>query len=119
TSFVVTTICQAQYTSHYTLKAKPVADTLTDKKTAVKFILDSSRVFITVIDSKGNQLWKTNPWKENNMHSDRVDTPMIAWFYFKKSSWTKNKEEIWIRYNDNKFGIVYKKTGAFFWIGQD
>ena len=109
----------AQYVSHYTLDTKHKADTLFDKLTSTKFILDTSRILIVAIDANGKQLWKSDPWEDNKLEAYRVTRPIIARFHFANNQWTDNKEVIWIVYNNTQFGIVDKKTGKFTWFGQD
>ncbi len=111
-------VCRGQHV-HYTLNTEHTADTLIDTITAMEFILDTSRVYISAIDAKGKLLWKTDPWKDNRLDEYRIKRPIISSFYFANNQWTKNKEIIWIVYNNTQFGIVDKKTGTFTWFGQD
>jgi len=110
---------RAQYVGHATLSTSHKADTLVDNLTSTKFILDTSRIFITAIDANGKQLWKTDPWKDNKLDAYRVKRPILAEFYFVNNLHTNNQEVIWIIYNNTQFGIVDKRTGKFTWFGQD
>jgi hypothetical protein len=49
-------------------------DTLFEKETFTKFVADSSGRFIIALDTKGNILWKTNPW--NNQYFKTYDSSM-------------------------------------------
>jgi len=93
--------------------------TLSDDSTKTLFILDTSQVFITALDSNGRQLWRTDPWKDNNLEKYRVERPIIVYFSFENNERTDNKEAIWIVYNNTQFGIVDKSNGKFTWFGQD
>ena len=90
-----------------------------DDSTKILFILDTSQVFITAIDSNGTQLWRTDPWKDNKLEKYRVDRPIIVYFSLENNERTDNKEAIWIVYNNTQFGIVDKSNGKFTWFGQD
>lgn len=118
-SIASASICKAQYVSHATLRVTHSADTLTDGFSSTKFIVDTSRIFVTALDGNGKLLWRTDPWKNNNLPAYRVKRPLIVDFYFAKNEWTESKEVIWIIYNNTQFGIIDKKTGNFKWFGQD
>ena len=109
----------AQYLSHTIFDTVHQADTLVDRVTSTRFILDSSRIFIVAIDTNGRQLWKSDPWKDNKLKAYRVARPTIVIFHFAKNASTSFEEVIWIGYNNTQFGIVDKNTGEFTWLGQD
>ena len=93
--------------------------TLIDTISETKFILDTTQIYVTAIDKNGNQLWRTDPCKDNNIREYRVKRPIIILFRFANNEWTDNKEVIWIVYNNTQFGIIDKSTGKFTWFGQD
>ena len=93
--------------------------TLVDTISGIKFTLDSTQIYVTAIDKSGKQLWRTDPWKDNNLMEYRVKRPIIVKFGFANNQWTDNKEVIWITYNNTQFGIIDKLTGKFTWFGQD
>jgi hypothetical protein len=120
---------QTRYISHAMLKGRPKSDTLVDKLNSIKYILDSTRIFITAMNSAGKELWKTDPWKDNNLEAYRVKRPIIARFSFgeypnydekqRRKAKVKPTEVIWISYNNTQFGIIDKSTRKFTWFGQD
>jgi hypothetical protein len=57
--------------------------TLTDSLTSTHFILDSAHIFIYAICSGGDTLWKTDPWKDNNLEAYRVKRPVIVQFRYR------------------------------------
>ncbi|MBP1663025.1 MAG: hypothetical protein H6Q19_165 [Bacteroidetes bacterium] len=116
---VLPTICKGQYVSHYIEKDRINVDTLIDKTTGVRFILDKRRIYIKAIDKSGKELWKTNPAVDNNLDEYRVKRPTIVYFAFKTNKFTGNKEVIAISYNNSQFGCLDKKTGHFQFEGQD
>jgi hypothetical protein len=92
---------------------------LVDKFNKTKFTLDSTKIFITAVDSNGKQLWQTDPWKDTKLMTYRVKRPVIVRYELVKSERTKNKEVIWIVYNNTQFGEIDKRTGKFHCHGQD
>ncbi|MBX0292399.1 hypothetical protein K3G63_18270 [Hymenobacter sp. HSC-4F20] len=126
-------ICKAQsrqYVAHATLNGKPKQLFLIDKKDGTKYILDSTRVYITAIGSNGKVKWKTDPHKQSKTQMYRVVRPIIVSFNFERciycnilkkkiEGFDKNEEVISITYNNTQFGYVNKKNGAFFYLGQD
>ncbi|HUI91465.1 MAG TPA: hypothetical protein VLX68_04365 [Chitinivibrionales bacterium] len=127
-SFCVVLICASancfadttySYIGHATLPVKVIRDTLTDSSTGYKYFLDSAQIIITAIDKKGKVVWRTDPWKDNNIRTYRVKRPVIVNFHFDKDYSNEKKEVVWIVYNNTQFGGVDKKTGTFTWYGQD
>jgi hypothetical protein len=116
---ILPTICKGQYISHYTENDKIKIDTLSDKTTGVKFIIDKKRIYIKAIDKSGKELWKTDPAVDNKLEEYRVKRPTIVYFAFKTDKFTENKEVIAISYNNSQFGYLDKKTGHFQFAGQD
>jgi hypothetical protein len=130
-TFLFTTIfCEAQYIGRYTLDNDIENFTLIDITSETKFILDFTQIYVTAIDKDGNQLWRTDPWKDNNLMEYRVKRPIIVFFHFTTMEEKMvlnaprlmpflNKEVIWIIYNNTQFGIIDKLTGEFIFFGQD
>ena len=145
---VSTNVCYAQrqrtytYIAHATLSGRPKSDTLVDKITSTKFIIDSARIYITAIDASGKQLWRTDAWKDNGLEEYRVKRPVIARFSFynyyygdsiiyvdklkgrqvkeiERNRDKYSREVIAIAYNNTQFGLIDKKTGLFHFKGQD
>jgi hypothetical protein len=92
---------------------------LVDLTTKTRFILDSSRITITAIDSSGKIIWQTDPWKDNKLFEYRFERPVIVYFGFNIPEWTKAKDAIGINYNNTQFGTLERKTGKFTFYGQD
>ena len=116
-SILMPAICKGQYIGHFTLKDRIKTDTLIDKPTGVRFILDKKRITIKAIDRSGKVLWKTNPSFDNKLPEYRVKRPTIVYFVFGVDR-TK-KEAIAISYSNTQFGFLDKKTGKFKFEGQD
>jgi hypothetical protein len=91
-------------------------DTLLDKQSENKYIIDKDRKTITAIDKKRNILWKTNPYKDSFLDEYRVKNPFIIKFKFLIIN---NKEVIYITYNNSVFGFILKTNGKFYWEGRD
>lgn len=115
------TLCVGQtgYIAHATLKNRIKNFTLIDSISGTKFMLDSTQIYVTAIDKNGKQLWRTDPWKDNQLMEYRVKRPIIVLFNFAKNEWTDKKEVIWIVYNNTQFGMIKKSNGKFTWLGQD
>ena len=111
-------IGQTQYISTYNLDSNIKDFTLIDTENGIRYILDETQIYITSIDENGNQLWQTDPWKDNNIKEYRVERPIIVQFYFSDNNWSGLKG-IWIVYNNTQFGILDKSTGNFTFLGQD
>lgn len=92
---------------------------LKDSLSGNTFLLDSAHIHIYAFNANGDTLWKTDPWKDYKLEVYRTKRPVIVQFYFEKNKRTSNKEVIWIVYNNTQFGNIDKKTGSFFWMGQD
>lgn len=102
------------------IKSKPGSTlVLKDSLTGNIFLLDSTHINIYAFNTKGDTLWKTDPWKDNKLEVYRVKRPVIVDFDFATNKWTDNKEVIWIVYNNTQFGTINKEVGKFRWMGQD
>lgn len=111
-----------------------------DSTTGNYFVLDSAHIVVSAFDSNGKILWKTDPWKDNNL--DRYG-PDIKWTthanqssithayrsvitYFvlgpkDEHSWCtirSGTRALWIEYG-NLFGFLDIRNGKFIWCGQD
>ena len=104
------------YVGRYILSTNIESFILIDPVTEIKYVLDSDQIYITSYDKDDNQLWQTDPWKDNNLRQYRVERPIIVRFYF---STYRESEIIWITYNNTQFGIIDKLTGEFCYFGQD
>jgi len=105
-----------------------VSTTILKKDTInnVTFTVDSTEITITAIDLFGNILWKTDPWKDNKLPIYRHNRPVIKYFaldtissYFTDEKWHAGKKVISITHTNSQFGYVDRKTGEFFFLGQD
>ena len=81
--------------------------------------MDTSQIYVFGLDPVGKLLWKTDPWKDNNLMEYRVKRPIIRFFHFINDKWTNNVEVIGIGYNNSQFGYLDKLTGKFTFEGQD
>lgn len=106
------------YIGHYIDKSHIKQDTLIDKVSGMKFILDKNRIYVTAIDKSGKQLWKTDPAVDNKLEEYRVKRPVIVYFSFGKDR-TGQNQVIDISYNNSQFGYLDKKSGHFYFDGQD
>jgi hypothetical protein len=119
TFLLLTALCFGQYIGHATLGDKIKKDTLVDNDLKMKFILDSSRIFISAFDENNKLVWRTDPWADNKIREYRVKRPVVVLYNLQKSKWTDGIEKIWIVYNNTQFGTVDKVSGKFKWLGQD
>lgn len=92
---------------------------LVDDSTKTKFILDTAQIEISAIDTTGKILWTTDPRKDGNLETYRVEHPTIVYFKLGFDEHTAHKDVIKIGYNNSQFGIVDKTTGKFTFHGQD
>ena len=116
--FILVPIVSDAQTTIYPTLINNRAGTLIDSKTGVKFILDKSHTYITAVDKNGKQLWKTDPARDNKLEKYRVDKPTIAYFDFGMDK-TGKIQVIHIAYDNSQFGYIDKKTGHFYFEGQD
>lgn len=115
-SIILPTISNGQYIRHYTEKDRIKIDTLIDKTNGVRFIIDKKRINIKAIDKLGKVIWKTDPSMDNKISEYRVKRPTVVFFAFR----TKEKREvIAISYSNSQFGYIDKKTGKYYFEGQD
>jgi hypothetical protein len=110
---------------------------LTDSSTNFKFVLDSAHIYVTAYNSVGDILWKTDPWKDNNIKIYRTKRPIIVNMVFGvnpgysdedlqfdtntgySDSAKKGKKVIWIQYINTQAGFIDLKTGAFHFMWQE
>jgi hypothetical protein len=97
---------------------------LSDSLTKVKFVLDTSHVYITAYISSGNILWKTDPWKDNHIEVYRTNRPVIVNMQFGINPGypdiaKKGEKVIWIQYINTQAGFIDLKHGTFYFSGQD
>ena len=97
----------------------PYKDTLIDNSSGSRFYLDTALINVYAFDKTGNNIWKTDPWKDNNLMEYRVKRPTIRYFEFKRDKLTGNIEVIGIGYDNSQFGYLDKLTGQFTFQGQD
>ncbi|WP_375418035.1 hypothetical protein [uncultured Hymenobacter sp.] len=109
----------AQYVGHFSLRDQIKHDTLVDKATSLKYIIDKKRIRISAVDKVGKVLWITDPAVDNKLEEYRVKRPTIVYFNFGGDRTKANREVIWITYINTQFGYLDKKTGKFTWLGQD
>jgi hypothetical protein len=111
--------CHRQSESKSEMFESPYKDTLIDKEIGLTFYLDTLMINVYAFDNKGVLIWKTDPWKDNNLMEYRVKRPIIQFFHFENNRFTDNKEVIGIGYNNSQFGYLNKLTGEFIFEGQD
>jgi len=108
-----------KYFSHYIEKDHIEKDTLADKNTGYKFIIDKERIYITAIDNTGKVIWRTDPVIDNKIEKYRVKRPVIVFFAFGPERTKEKREVIFISYNNSQFGYLDKTSGKFSFEGQD
>jgi hypothetical protein len=99
--------------------SSPYKDTLIDNSSRSRFYLDTALINVYAFDKSGSLLWRTDPWKDNNLMEYRVKRPKIRYFEFKRDKWTDSIEVIGIGYDNSQFGYLDKLTGRFTFQGQD
>jgi hypothetical protein len=93
---------------------------INDRKDHMKFVLDTSHIYIEAIDENGSRLWKTDPWKDAKLPVYRmIKRPKIVTFYLLNDSTTSNREVIAIMYQSSQCGDIDLRTGKFTFFGQD
>ena|SRR5579862_7106984 len=92
---------------------------LTDHETGTRFILDSSRVYITAINANGAQLWRTDPYSWGPSNPYLGGKSVIVSFNFVRNEYSKGKIVIHILYDDKSGGNVDKENGHYTWLGQN
>ena len=108
----------------YIKSRPPYPIILSDTLTNVKFVLDTSHVYITAYNSSGNILWRTDPWKDDKIEVYRTNRPIIVNMHFDTNpgypdKTKKGEKVIWIQYINTQSGFIDLKTGAFYFVGQD
>lgn len=108
----------------YIKTVPPKAILLTDKKTNLKYVLDSFHIYITACTANGDSLWKTDPWRDNRIEEYRTKRPIIVDMAFGSdkgyhSKTKKDEKVLWIRYSNTQFGFVNLRTGEYLFCGQD
>jgi hypothetical protein len=90
----------------------PYADTLIDFNSGTKFYIDTSHTFVYAYNNKGELLWKTDPWEDNNLKVFGDPHPKIEYLKF-VSGVCDTSKEIEIGYNNKLGGCLNKLTGKF------
>ena len=99
--------------------------TLFDTLTGNKFLLDTTHTFISAYNYKDSLLWRTDPWKDNNLDEYRTRRPIISYFKFITEYWCydesikKSTKTLAISYNNTQFGYLELSNGKFHFCGQD
>jgi hypothetical protein len=100
---------------------------LTHPSAEFLYILDSTHIYVTAVNIKGDTLWRTDPWKDNDLMAYRTYRPYIVNFSLenlreelaKSHNLSTRDPIIWINYNNTQFGFINCKDGKFFFLGQD
>ncbi len=92
---------------------------LKDNETGTRFILDSARIYITAINSRGIQLWHVDPYFSITSEEYLFKRPIIVSFAFVRSKLSKNKKVIWVIYNNKSAGYVDRENGHYTFLGQN
>ena len=108
--------CQAR--KKVVAKKKSYSQIIIDSESGTQYQLDTTQIYITAITSNNDTIWRTDPWKDNNLGEYRVKRPIIIYFMFKTDEITGRKV-IAIDYNSSQFGTVELKTGQFLFSGND
>src|SRR5579863_3157291 len=96
------TICSGQPDSaigYYNFRPDGAPRILSDSNTGIHYVLDSSHIYVEAINQQGKTIWRTDPWKDNNLPHYRTSRPRIVSFAVGKAYWTHNQREILISYD--------------------
>jgi hypothetical protein len=93
--------------------------TITDQRKHITYVLDTSHIYIEAVFQNGNQIWKTDPWKDYKWAQTPAERPIVIKFYFICDSSTHYREVLKINYDNKGQAIIDAKTGKIVFIGQD
>ena len=116
---------ETRYISQSRLYGEVKNRILIDSISETKFILDSTSVYITAIDSTGKQLWRISPHDQidKKISFYRFKNPKIVRSYFWNNRQFvadgKGTDIIWINFENTHAGDIDKLTGKFTFRGQD
>jgi hypothetical protein len=113
-----------------TVNLKPLPPSkmiLVNPNNKCKYYLDSTRIYLKAICTKGDTLWITDPWKDSKLPKYRTVRPIIMDLGFKKLDESIAKLYhlksdalvIWIAYHNSQFGFITLNNGKFYFEGQD
>ena len=104
-------------------------DTLIDKSTSVKYILNRQERCITAVDKNETKLWEINPWEKSPFKKSEDERRILLRIYNKSNYitgfnlWANNlsgnKEVIWLNFHNGEAGFVDKLSGLFYFVGND
>jgi hypothetical protein len=92
---------------------------ITDTSSGITFVLDSVQIYIEAKDKSGKLLWRSDPWKDNNLSKYRTSRPIIINFTMAKNKKSHYKSAIFISYDNTQFGWLEEESGKFTYLGQD
>jgi hypothetical protein len=117
----ISNFCMAQLDTSLVYAHIPrdhLARIITDPKTHVRYILDTSHIYIEAIDQNGKQLWKTDPWRAPELKFPEKVSPIIDFFGLRNDSSTHFIDVIEFG-RERSGGRIDPKTGKVILIGQD
>jgi hypothetical protein len=95
------------------------ARTITDRKKHIKYVLDTSHIYIEAVTENGNRIWKTDPWKDSKWIQTLAERPLVITFYFINDSSTHFRDALVIGYDNRGGALIDAKTGEIKSIVQD
>jgi hypothetical protein len=92
---------------------------ITDRSNHIKYVLDTSHIYIEAVTQNGNRIWKTDPWKDYKWVQTPAERPIVIKFFLVNDSATHFRDVLAIGYDNLGFAGVDAKTGKIISIGQD
>ncbi|HZY39060.1 MAG TPA: hypothetical protein VFE53_20530 [Mucilaginibacter sp.] len=92
---------------------------ITDLRNHIKYVLDTSHIYIDAVTQNGNRIWKTDPWKDSKWARTLAERPIVIKFSLKNDLSTHFRDVLGIGYDNLGGAAIDAKTGKIISIGQD
>lgn len=92
---------------------------IADRNNHIKYVLDTSHIYIEAVTQNGNRIWRTDPWKDSKWAQTLAERPRVIKFFLVNDSSTHFRDVLAIGYDNLGGAVIDAKTGKIISIGQD
>jgi hypothetical protein len=113
-------VAQIDTSVRYTyIPADHQARIITDRKNHVKYVLDTSHIYIEAVAKNGNRIWRTDPWKDSKWVQTLAERAIIINLRLENDSSTHFMDVLIVGYDNRGGAAIDTKTGKIISIAQD
>jgi hypothetical protein len=85
----------------------------------MKYVLDTSHIYIEAMTQGGKRIWRTDPWKDSKWRLTFAERPIVITFHFKNDTSTHFRDVLAVNYDNLGGAVIDAKTGSIISIGRD